>query len=91
MGFIGWILIKYKEINFASTIKEMKLSLYEHIFLIGTSIIVLVAIDSKILICSNKEFIGNIILTAVLLYAINILLDTGKAVFVLIDEIQKLR
>lgn len=79
------------QFNFSRTIKEMKLSLLEQIILIVASIITLVLQDSKVVIVNHKDFISNIILVGVLIYSINILWDTGKGVFVVIEELQKLR
>lgn len=82
------IILQFPNFNFSKTIKEMKLSLLEQIILISLSIIVLIIQDSCKIIFENKENICNIILVAVLIYSINILWDTGKAVFVVIEQIQ---
>lgn len=79
------------QFNFSKTIKEMKLSLLEQIILITVTIITLILQDSKIVIANHKDLVSNIILVGVLIYSINILWDTGKSVFVVIEELQKLR
>lgn len=83
------IILQFPKFNFSSTIKEMKISLLEQIILISVSIITLVIQDSPKIIFENKENVCNIILVAILIYSINILWDTGKAVFVVIEQIQK--
>ncbi|MCZ2474732.1 hypothetical protein G9H61_04705 [Aquirufa ecclesiirivi] len=85
------ILLEIPEIDFKSTIKEMKLSLLEQIVLIFFSISTLVLNYSKILYFEHKECILNIVSVAVLLYSIEILWDTGKSVFIIIEEIQNLK
>lgn len=84
------IVINFPEMDFSSTTKEMKLSLLEQIILIIVSVFTLLIQDSNKLTFEFKDDIGNIILVAVLIYAINILWDTGKAVFVIIDELQNI-
>lgn len=79
------------QFNFSKTIKEMKLSLIEQIILIAVTIITLVLQDSKIVVVNHKDLVSNIILVGVLIYSINVLWDTGKGVFVVIEELQKLR
>lgn len=84
------IVVKYPKMNFSITIKEMKKSLLEQIILIVVSIITLLLMDSTKIIYEFKDIIGNTILTTVLIYAVNILWDTGKAVFVIIEQLQKM-
>lgn len=84
------ILVEYKGIDFSSSIKEMKFSLLEQIVLISVSIIVLLVLDGRSVVFEYKIDIGNIILTSILIYSIAILWDTGKAVFIVIEELQKL-
>jgi len=84
------IVVKYPKIKFSITIKEMKKSLLEQIILIIVSVIALLLMDSAKIIYEFKDIIGNTILTAVLIYAVNILWDTGKGVFVIIEELQKM-
>lgn len=84
------IVVEYPEFNFSSTIKEMKLSLLEQIILICTSVITLLLLDSNKINFLYKNDIGNVILTTVLIYSVTILWDTGKAVFVVIEELQNM-
>lgn len=76
--------------RFYRAIKEMKLSLFEQIILIAVAIIILIFKDSQIIHFKCKEQILNTILLTVLIYAINNLWDTGKSVFIVIEQIQKL-
>ena len=85
------ILVDKPDFNFSRTINEMKISLLEQIILICVSILTLILQSSKIVVLSNKDLVSNIILVSVLIYSINILWDTGKGVFVVIEELQKLR
>ena len=85
------IVVDKPQFNFSRTIKEMKLSLFEQIVLIAVTIITLILQDSKVVIVNHKDDASNIILVGVLFYSINILWDTGKGVFVVIEELQKLR
>ena len=84
------IVVKYPQINFSITIDQMKRSLLEQIILIIVSVITLLLMDSAKIIYEFKDIVGNTILTAVLIYAVNILWDTGKGVFVIIEELQKM-
>ena len=68
----------------------MKKSLLEQIILIIVSIVCLLIMDSAKITYEFKDIIGNTILSAVLIYAVNILWDTGKGVFVIIEELQKM-
>lgn len=84
------VVIKYPNFDFSKTIREMKLSLLEQIILIGTSVFCLLLNDSKVIIFNYKDILCNVILISIFIYAIHILWDTGKAVFVSIEEIQKI-
>ena len=83
-------VIQKPEIDFSPTIKEMKVSLFEQIILIVISVISLIFQNSTKIELEFKDDICNIILITAFIYAIDILWDTGKAVFVIIEEIQKL-
>lgn len=83
-------VIQKPEIDFSPTIKEMKVSLFEQIILIIISVVSLIIQNSEKIELEFKDDICNIILITVFIYAIDILWDTGKAVFVIIEEIQKL-
>ncbi|TYC14779.1 hypothetical protein ES677_05205 [Bizionia gelidisalsuginis] len=84
------IIVNQPKIDFSDTIKEMKRSLLEQIILISLSIITLLLMDSTKLTFLFKVEISNVILVSILAYSINILWDTGKAVFVIIEELHKL-
>lgn len=84
------IVMQLKGLDFSETVKQMKFSLLEQIILIGASIITLLFQDSGRISWEYKEQVGNVILVAILIYAINILWDTGKSVFIIIEQIQNL-
>lgn len=84
------IVVQYPTFDFSITIKEMKKSLLEQIILISICITCLLLMDSNKITYEFKDIIGNTILTTVLIYAINILWDTGNGVFVIIEELQKM-
>jgi uncharacterized membrane protein YozB (DUF420 family) len=85
------IIVQFPKFNFANTIREMKISLLEQIVLIVISIFTLIIQNSNIIIIDEKINICNTILLTVFIYAINILWDTGKAVFVVIEELHNMR
>ena len=85
------IIVQFPNFNFSSTIKEMKLSLLEQIILISIGVVNLTVQSSGKIIFEGKESVCNVILVSILIYSINILWDTGNAVFVVIEELQKMR
>lgn len=84
------IVVNFPKIDFSETIKEMRISLLEQIILIIVSVFCLLLMDSAKITYEFKNEIGNILLVSVLIYAVDILWDTGKGVFVIIDELQKM-
>lgn len=69
--------------DFTKTIKEVKISLIEQIILIATASLILVLCDSKV-IQRNFNYHGiffNTIITSIFIYSIDILRDTGFAIF----------
>jgi hypothetical protein len=85
------IVVKIPEMDFSDTIKEMKTSLLEQIILIIASVFCLLLMDSNKISYEYKNEIGNVILISIFIYAINILWDTGKSVFIIIEELQKMK
>ena len=85
------IVVKIPEMDFSDTIKEMKTSLLEQIILIIASVFCLLLMDSNKISFEYKNEIGNVILISIFIYAINILWDTGKSVFIIIEELQKMK
>lgn len=85
------ILTEFKELDFSGTIKEMKLSLLEQIILICISVVSLLVLDSGKISFEYLNEVGNVVLTTVLIFAIAILWDTGKAVFIIIENIHNLK
>lgn len=83
------IMIVHKEMDFQSTTHEMKKSLFEQIIMIGIALIVVIVQKSNIEF-NLKDEILNVISLSIFLYAVYIIWDTGKSVFVIIDEIRKL-
>lgn len=91
------IMTKLKELSdkygqsFSNTIKEMRISLYEHIVLIVLGLVVLILKESTVL----DSFICNwgnacaILLSSILIYSLVILYDTGKSVFEIINFEEK--
>lgn len=84
------LVSNFPEFNFRDTIKQMKLSLLEQIVLIMLSVISLIIQGSQIIKFSHKDFTLDVVLVTIMVYSIAILWDTGKAVFVVIEEIQKM-
>ena len=84
------MLEKHPKMSFKNTTKEMKFSLTEQVILIIVSVIALVVLDSEIITFQFKELLLNTVLVSVLIYSVNILWDTGKAVFVIIDLIEQM-
>lgn len=84
------MLEKHPKMSFKNTTKQMKFSLTEQVILIIVSVISLVVLDSKIITFQFKELLLNTVLVSVLIYSVNILWDTGKAVFVIIDLIEQM-
>lgn len=84
------LLEKHPKMSFKNTTSEMKFSLTEQVILIIVSVISLILLDSKIIVFEHKELLLNTILVSVLIYSVSILWDTGKAVFVIIDLIEKM-
>lgn len=83
------IMVIHNHLNFTATIFEMKKSLVEQIILIVLSIIIIIIRESNLNFLLKFEIL-NIFSLTIFLYGINILWDTGKSVFVIIDEIKKI-
>ncbi|KIA90514.1 hypothetical protein [Kaistella jeonii] len=83
------IMVIHNHLNFSATIFEMKKSLVEQIILIVLAIIIIIIRESNLNFLLKFEIL-NIFSLAIFLYGINILWDTGKSVFVIIDEIKKI-
>jgi hypothetical protein len=84
------VIIKYPTLDFNNSMSEMKKSLLELFMLIILSLISLLFSESPIICFEFKDIFFNTILLSILLYAVNVLWDSGKAVFIIIDEIKKL-
>lgn len=78
------------EIDLKEPIKQMKLSLVEQIILIAVSIIFMTILNSSLVNFDYKEHLFNGGLIFVLIYALAILMDTGKAVFTMIEGLQNI-
>lgn len=70
-------------VKFEKTISEVKQSLYEQIILIISSSIILIFYNSPIVKANFlfHEIFFNILITTVFIYALDILRDTGVAIF----------
>jgi len=84
------LVSKFPRFDFNETVKQMKLSLLEQIILIVISVITIILQGSTLVDFPQKEFTLDIILVSIMVYSIDILWDTGKAVFIVIEEIQKM-
>lgn len=82
---------RYNSSKFLDAVKEIKHSLLEQIWLIGFAIMILIAANSTLLISiiPHLSMITNILLLSIFLYAIDILRDTGVAIFDMIIELNK--
>ncbi|WP_417266084.1 hypothetical protein [Brumimicrobium sp.] len=78
------------QIDLKEPIKQMKLSLVEQIILIAVSIIFMTILNSSLVNFDYKEHLFNGGLIFVLIYALAILMDTGKAVFTMIEGLQNI-
>ena len=88
----GIIVLKLEEVSkiynkdFSATIKEIKLSLTYQIWFIGISISTLILFHSKTISESfgeNHKFLFDTILTTIFICSIDILRDTGMAIFLI--------
>jgi hypothetical protein len=77
--------------NFQDSIKQMKVSLLEQIILIIGSVIIIIMQGSPVLKFPHKDFTLDVLLVTIMVYSIAVLWDTGKAVFIVIEEIQKMK
>lgn len=72
--------------KFSNSYKEIKVSIYEQIILIGMSVVFLICRESALLKdYMNNELIFDTLCLAAFIYAIDILRDTALAVFNLIE------
>lgn len=85
------IALQYNGIDFSPTLKEMKKSLVQQIILIIIAFAVLLIVDSSIIDFLYKVEICNSILVSVFAFAVYALWDTGQSVFIIIDELNKLK
>ena len=85
------LIFKYPGIDLSNSIREMKFSLFEQIVLIIICLIGLILFDSKLVYFPYKDLVLNSLLLAILIYDIDILWDTGKSVFVVIEMLQKMQ
>ncbi len=91
------IMVKLRElkdkfgIKFDKTLNSLKVSLYEQVVLIPLSVLVLVIRDSIEIIkqFSYSQFICDTLLIAIFTYAIHILFDTARGVFIIITTENK--
>lgn len=81
-------IAKGKEEFFRKTFNEIKKSIVEQIYLIVVSVVLLILADSSILknYLSHHDLVFNILLGGVFVYAIDILRDTGMAIFKMLEK-----
>lgn len=81
-------IAKGKEEYFRKTFNEIKKSIVEQIFLIGISVLLLILADSSIIKneLSQHDLIFNTLLGAVFVYSMDILYDTGMAIFKMLEK-----
>lgn len=84
------IIVIYPQMNFDGTLKEMKKSLVEQVIMIAVAIIVIILRNSNVYVNLKKEIL-DVLSVSVFLYAINVLWDTGKSVFIIIEELNKIK
>jgi hypothetical protein len=85
------LTLQKPEVDLSEPIRQMKTSLIEQIVLIALSIIFMTIIKSELIQFDYKEKIFNGGLVLLLVYALAILLDTGKAVFIVIQGLQNIK
>lgn len=85
------LLKDFPNFSFSDSIQQMKLSLLEQIILIVSSVVIIIVHGSNMIEFPHKEFTLDALLGTVVVYSIAILWDTGKAVFVVIEQIQKMQ
>lgn len=85
------LTLQKPEVDLSEPIRQMKISLIEQIVLIALSIIFMTIIKSELIQFDYKEKIFNGGLVLLLVYALAILLDTGKAVFIVIQGLQNIK
>jgi hypothetical protein len=80
-------LTKKQDGKFTRTLKEMKISIVEQVFLIVITVFVQIVSSSKLVQTSLPDllFFTDIILIGVFSYAIYILYDTANSIFVILN------
>jgi len=91
----GIVLTKLKELSginsnfdFSASYKELKTALWEQIFLIGVSLLVLILKDSTIIKAKFEyhDFLFDTVITAIFINGLDTLRDTSKAIFLIIKK-----
>lgn len=84
------IIVEYKNLDFTDTIREMKKSLLEQIILIILTVILIIVDNGENVQFKLKTELLYTFFLAIFIYALDILWDTGKSVFIIVDEINKI-
>lgn len=84
------IIVEYKKLDFTDTIREMKKSLLEQIILIILTVILIIVDNGENVQFKLKTELLYTFFLAIFIYALHILWDTGKSVFIIVDEINKI-
>ena len=87
------IMVKLRELKdkfglkFGNTLNSLKVAIYEQVSLIPLSILILVARESKVIgtYFKHSQFVLDTLLITVFAYAVHILFDTAKGVFIIIS------
>lgn len=91
------VMVKLKEISdahggarFPQAVKEMKIAVYEQIILIVLGLVSQILCNSELILKVSMrkdiQFIVSAIPAIVLVYAITILWDTGRSIFVILSQ-----
>ena len=75
-------------VSFSSTIRELRLSIFEQLIFIIVGIVVLVCLDSKVVmeLHSQLENILNILLISVFIASLHNLYDTASSIFIILEH-----
>lgn len=85
------IYMQYKDADFSSTIKEMEKSIIEQIVVLILAVLILIIDSSKLIDFYSKNFCVTASLVSLLSFEIFILWDTGKSVFIMIDNTKNVK
>lgn len=75
-------------LSFAASIKSMKHSVVEQVILLIAAVVVLILKTSASIAANftSARYIANVLLVAIMLYAVQVLYDTANGVFVIAER-----